>query len=237
MLFRLKNLVLAPRAAIRRRRYRGTDPIGVSLMEHFRYTDPIFSHFAAIVERPDLLIDFPLDDASVVWDVGGHVGEWCAPMAQRYGCRVEVFEPSPVALETLERVAAEHERVRLHPFGVAAVDTTMQIAHKGPGSSLYDTSDEWDKATVEVRDVVSVLDELGDDRIDLIKMNIEGGEYDVLERLLAAGRLVDGEHYVIQYHEWLPKAYWRRWRIRRGMRRTHRLVWDYPFVWEYWVRR
>lgn len=236
MLYESKNLVLRPRAWWRRRKYRGTDPIGIALMEHFRYTDPIFDHFAAIVEKPDLLLDFPLTAESTVFDVGGHVGEWCAPMSHRYGCRIEVFEPSPRALETLSPVVDSLTGVTVHPYGLSGASAMAALADKGPGSSTYDTDTRWTRTAVELRDVVGVLADLGDPHIDLMKINIEGGEYDLLERLLDSGRIGVCDRYVIQFHEWLPRAYWRRWRIRQRLRSTHRCRWNHPFVWEYWER-
>ncbi len=49
--------------------------------------------------------------------------------------------------------------------------------------------------------------------------------------------LPDVRLFLIQFHEWLPGAYYRRWKIRSKLRKTHRLKWDYHFVWECWERK
>jgi len=42
---------------------------------------------------------------------------------------------------------------------------------------------------------------------------------------------------MVQFHEWHPKAYRRRWAIRKVLRRSHREVWCYPWIWELWEWR
>jgi Methyltransferase FkbM domain len=90
---------------------------------------------------------------------------------------------------------------------------------------------------VEIRDVAPVFAELDAERIDLLKMNIEGAEFDVLERLAETGWIDRIDELLIQFHDWAPAAPRRRRMIRRVLARTHTEVWNYPWVWERWVRR
>ena len=130
-------------------------------------------------------------------------------------------------------------------LGLGGADARLTLLQKGLGSTLYaEAGDDLEnnaqatgRVEVQVRDIVSVLDELGLDNVDLLKLNIEGGEYDVLERLLDTGRMASIDCLMVQFHEWLDRATWRRFRIRQRLRRTHREVWNYPFVWEQWVRK
>jgi hypothetical protein len=90
---------------------------------------------------------------------------------------------------------------------------------------------------VTIVDVAGAFDELGLDRIDLLKLNIEGGEYDVLDRLHETGRLPRIDQILVQFHEWHPHAHRRRRAIRAALRDTHVEEWDYPWVWERWRLR
>jgi len=74
------------------------------------------------------------------------------------------------------------------------------------------------------------------DEIDVLKINIEGGEYDLIDRLDQAGWLPRIRIVLVQFHEWHPKAYRRRRTNRRALQRHHREVWGYPWVWEQWQR-
>lgn len=209
----------------------------MALLEHFGYSKAIYRQIAASVANPSLLFDFPLTSGDVVYDVGGYEGDWCLGIAARSsGAEIHVFEPSPGALARLERNTVGHADVHIHRYGLGASSRTASIAAKGPGSSLYDTGTEWTRAEVEIRDVVDVVRELGHDRIHVLKLNIEGGEYEVLERMIDTGLTARVDSLLIQFHEWLPRAYTRRRAIRSGLRTTHRLVWDHPWIWERWDR-
>jgi hypothetical protein len=41
----------------------------------------------------------------------------------------------------------------------------------------------------------------------------------------------------IQFHDFVPGAVAQRAALHKGLSRTHRLTYDYPFVWENWRRR
>ena len=82
-----------------------------------------------------------------------------------------------------------------------------------------------------------VLDSCGIERVDLCKVNIEGGEYDLFDRLIECDWTSRITNLSIQFHEWHPNAYRRRRAIRRALQRTHTEVWNYPFVWELWQAR
>ena len=76
---------------------------------------------------------------------------------------------------------------------------------------------------VQIRDVAAVLDELGHTRIDYMKINIEGAEYDLLERMFETGWAHRVRYFLIQFHEWYGNAaHLRRWRIQRRLRQDPR---------------
>jgi FkbM family methyltransferase len=233
----LKRLVLRPHTAYMRRRTRDLDHVSRSILEAQYYRPTMYRFLAASAEEPDILVDFDLDERSIVLDVGAYVGDWSAAVASRYGARVYAFEPVPHAAATMRDRFAGDPHVTCFELGLGAVDERVDLALDGPGSSRYSASGLFGTATVEIRDVVAVLDELGLDRVDLLKCNIEGAEYDLFDRLIEAGWLPRIGIVAVQFHEWHPRAYTRRRAIRRALARTHDEVWDYPFVWERWRRR
>jgi FkbM family methyltransferase len=207
-------------------------------MLELHYYRPAFYRFiGANMENPNILFEAPLDSSSVVLDVGAHVGDWTATMKDRYDPHVWLFEPDPESIPTLEARFAGDPKVHLASYGLHGEDAVLELEQKGMGSSVFagHAPSSGQRVTVRLRDVAAVLQEIGRRPIDLLKLNIEGGEYDVLERIIATGWTAHIRCILVQFHEWLDDAHFRRFKIQRALRRTHRLEWDHPFVWEKWM--
>jgi FkbM family methyltransferase len=207
------------------------------MLELHAYGRPIYDFIEATAAKPDILVDVDVDDRSVVLDVGAYSGDWSEQISQRYGSTIFAFEPDPTAFPKLVERLASHRNTRALSYGLGSRDHVASLALAGPGSSIYGASGAFGSAEVQIRDVASVLDELGVDRVDLIKVNIEGGEYDLFDRLIETSWLHRMRLVSVQFHEWHRRAHSRRRRIRRSLRAAHEQVWNYPWVWEYWRRR
>jgi cell wall assembly regulator SMI1 len=70
--------------------------------------------------------------------------------------------------------------------------------------------------------------------IDLMKVNIEGGEYDLLEHVIATGLIHRVENIQVQFHDFFPDAVRRMAKIHDELTKTHYLTYQYRFVWENW---
>ena len=221
---------------MRRRERKDLDQFERAMLELHYYSRPMSDMRRAMEQKPDLLFDADLDEHSVVLDVGAYHGEWSEVIATRYGATILAFEPDPTSFPHLAARLADRRTVTALEYGLGAADATADLALAGLGSSVFGTHAPLGTTRVRIRDVVSVLADLGLERVDLLKVNIEGGEYDLLDRLLAAGWLPRIRQVMVQFHEWHPKAYRRRRGIRRALRRTHREVWCYPWIWELWRR-
>jgi FkbM family methyltransferase len=235
-LYTTKKAILSPRTAYMRLKAKDMSPFGRRMLEQQYYRRPMYQFMAATVANPDILVEADIDRRSIVFDVGAFVGEWSEKISKRYGSTIYAFEPNPLVRRALSRRLADHPNVVRLEYGLGRVDHTATLAQAGPGSSIYIADPDLDSTDVQIRDVVGVLDELGVPQIDLLKVNIEGGEYDLFERLIEADRLCAIRLVSVQFHEWHPKAYRRRRAIRRALARSHVEAWCYPWVWEYWCQ-
>ncbi len=184
------------------------------------------------------LFAFPLDQQSVVVDVGGYVGIWSEEIVKRYDPRVIIFEPLPRFVHVLREKFSSHPKVTVVPFGLSKQDQAVNfgIREQSSGSGAKGGETE----VVQLRKASSALSELCLDRIDLISMNIEGGEYDVLSELIDSGAIRKCKHVQVQFHEWHPdfkQSHLLRQQLTRALAQTHRLMYCYPFVWEAWERQ
>ena len=230
----MRRLLRLPRASVLRRVERSAPER--AFLEHFSYSRAIYAFLRARAVNPHLTVDFDLDERSVVVDAGAYVGAWTAAMTQRSGSSVYAFEPNPKAFARLNARVTALPNVQVYECGLGARDEKQTLTLQGPGSTVYATSSMHDAAIVEIRDVAAVLDELGIAHVDLLKLNIEGGEYDVLQRLIDTGWSERINVILVQFHEWVPHAHRRRRALRRSLRQTHSQLWRYPWIWEAWHR-
>ncbi len=179
-----------------------------------------------------LRLDYDLDENSIVFDLGGYEGQWASDVFARYRCAVHVFEPVP---EFAERIAARftrNPRILLHRFALAAehgaatitVDADRSSLHGGAGRPVPIALVRADDFLREHRIV----------RVDLMKINIEGGEYDLLEHLIEAGLVPRIRDLQVQFHDFVEDAARRMAAIQRRLAETHAPTYQYPFVWENW---
>ena len=151
---------------------------------------------------------------------------------------MHIFEALPGYIEHIQEKFATNRKVKVHPYGLFERDTSETLTVVGPGSSLYNSRSNGDQkpnsVNVQLRDIKGVMDEIGAERIDLLKINIEGAEFPLLKRLIDAGYLHRFDHIMVQYHEFAPYANWQRFVINKRLAESHHRVWNYPFVWEKW---
>jgi len=241
-----KRMLLRPVTAWRRRRASRLGPINHAVWEAMGYSRAMRGFYFAFRADPDLLVDADLPDGAVVLDVGAYEGEWSARLLARVDARgvadvqIHAFEPERGAIQRLAPAVAGDPRVVMHPFGLAGRDRVEALTVAGPGSSVFDnrtTAASVASTDVKLRDVDAVLTQLAVDRIDLVKINIEGGEYELLDRMHETGWLARTGPLIVQFHEFAPGAYAARRRNRRQLSDTHRCTWEYPWVYERWDPR
>jgi len=178
-----------------------------------------------------------------VLDVGAYEGKWSARVLARadarevHDLRVHAFEPERGAIQRFRETVGQDPRVEVHPFGVGGRDRIEPLSVGGPGSSVFTNPAvpaSFGTEQVELRDIDAVLTSLAVTRIDLVKINIEGGEFELLDRLHETGWLARTGPVIGQFHEFAPDAYRARRRNRRQLSKTHRCTWNHTWVFERW---
>jgi FkbM family methyltransferase len=148
-----------------------------------------------------------IDPGELVVDVGANVGYMTSLAAARAGAggRVMAFEPHPVLFEMLTANIARWNgaavaRVEPHQLALSDHAGTAELNaghsfHANMGLSSLETSAEATSEDVLVPVEVKRLDEvIGDERIGLMKIDVEGHEPGVLrgsQRLLESGLIRD----------------------------------------------
>jgi FkbM family methyltransferase len=112
-------------------------------------------------------------------------------LIERFGCDVYVFDFTPRAVRYAESVGHGQPKLHFYPWGLWNEDTTLEFfAPRDPSHVSYSAKNlQRTNQTIQapVRTVASVANELGHDRIDLLKLDIEGAEIEVVASLLESG--------------------------------------------------
>lgn len=191
----------------------------------------------------DRRYDYPdITPRDIVIDAGAYQGNWSRAIADKYHCTVWAFEPvARFYKQACDRnIGCDH--VVLFDAGLGAAFCSPQFNVRNDSSGLYATSDE--KESVRILPVVQTL--LGDPGtvFALLKLNVEGMEYEILEAILDAGCARNFRHYQIQFHAIPGSNFTVRWQtIRNRLSETHELEYAEPDMafhegtWEGWKPR
>lgn len=183
-----------------------------------------------------LRLDYPLCDSSIVFDVGGYLGDYAELVNRKYGCRVYLFEPVPFFYDECVRKFHGNTQIKCLNYGLSAVSGLFEMYVDGDTSSFEKKSGMCQHKT-QLRSITDVVAELGLKEIDLVKINIEGGEYELLPLIISSGLVNNINYLQVQFHDFVVGAADKRWFIRELLRDTHYEMWNYDFVWESWARR
>jgi FkbM family methyltransferase len=177
--------------------------------------------------------EYDLTADSLVMDLGGYRGQWSSDIFSRYLCTIYVFEPVRFYAERIQNRFAGNPKIHVLPFGLGGSSRKEMISVNEDSSSIF--RDFNDKQEVEIVDCSTWLRNENITSVDLMKVNIEGGEYELLERLIETALIGIVRNLQVQFHEISQESRVRMERIQNELRNTHSLTYQYPFVWENWV--
>jgi FkbM family methyltransferase len=169
---------------------------------------------------------------STIVDVGAYNGVWALEMAKKYGCTVLAFEPvHKFWLEASARCSMYPNIILAHA-GLGDRYRQVEFGVQDNSSGEFAGSAEREIVTIHPCDILENMPQF-----PLIKINIEGGEFALLEDILAKGRANWFRNLQIQFHTCAPDWQARYHAIAAGLSKTHELTWRTPFIWENWRLR
>jgi FkbM family methyltransferase len=177
-----------------------------------------------------------LNSKSFVISAGaGHDISFELELVSRTGCRLVLLDPSPTGCETVSKVQLPSAMI-FEP--VALSDRVGRILLAKP---LKDSEGSWRIPTDGNGDempctmISEIMMQYSVEVLDLLKIDIEGFEYQVLEDIIR--RQVPVRQICVEIHEgWeFKKTHLDRWVLiwklhRSGFRLIHHLGWDHTFL-------
>lgn len=181
-----------------------------------------------------LRVEYALNRDSTVLDLGGFEGNWAGEIHERYGCQVLVFEPVQEYAEAIAQRFRGNSQIQIFPYGLAGSTRRERIGLCSDSSSMFITAEQTQE--IELVDAAEWFSQHPIADIALMKVNIEGGEYELLERLIETGLVKKIRDIQVQFHDFSPDSLARMEAIQRALQATHTPTWQYQFVWENWRR-
>jgi FkbM family methyltransferase len=123
----------------------------------------------------------------------GGVGEnisFDLELVGKYGCDVYAFDPTPRAIKFVES-APRPVAFHFIPYGIWSAETSLRFyVPRNPlhvSHSAVNLQKTAEFFTAKCKPISSIMKELNHERLDLLKLDIEGAEYAALEDILSNG--------------------------------------------------
>ena len=128
-------------------------------------------------------------------------------MIEKFGVNIEAFDPTPKSIQWI-REQNLPKGFNFHPIGIAAINGKIEFTL--PDNSDYISGSinnllgsKGEKIQVPVKDLSSLMNDLNHNYIDILKMDIEGSEYEVIDNILSNGIQIN--QILIEFYHRFPK--------------------------------
>jgi FkbM family methyltransferase len=171
-------------------------------------------HEGLVFVEPNFIYRPDLSEDSVVIDAGcSYQADFSLSLMKRHGVRAFGIDPTRKHQDALERIAGQHPGRFSHmPWAIAAADGTLTFHESriNESGSLFEDhvnvlSDDTTRYDVEAVSLGTLISRLHLERVDILKLDLEGAEYDLLERLTARDLepfrqlFIEFHHHAVQH--------------------------------------
>lgn len=152
-----------------------------------------------------------LGKESIVYSLGvGDLIDFDLDLINDHGVTVHAFDPTPFAEEWVASQSLPEEFV-FHAWAAAGEDGSLRLYRRvstrgkasqvmwTAGSDAGDTDDFIDAPAYTIR---TIMDKLGHEDVDLLKIDVEGAEYDILDSLQDVEFLP--KQLLVEFHHRFP---------------------------------
>lgn len=172
---------------------------------------------------------FTADQTGII--LGGFQGISAKKWLERYDLKLIIVEPVSKYCNQLKRKFVNNPEVTILNMAAGSRKGNRKIIVNGDRTSFFEKNG--DIQEVVTLDVCSII-EMAESPIAFLEINIEGGEYEVLARLIETGQIRKIGRLFIQFHDVNSDSSIDREVIESKLALTHSLIFDYLWVWQYW---
>ncbi|HIE59432.1 MAG TPA: FkbM family methyltransferase [Hydrogenothermaceae bacterium] len=139
-------------------------------------------------------------DSPIIYDCGANIGMSCLYFKKLYpNSKIKAFEADPKLVKTLRKNLAKNRILE----GIEIIDKAVWIDYNGvefsvegaDAGSIYGSRNKIKVASIRLKDFLET-----EERIDMLKIDIEGAEYEVLKD--CKNSLNKVKNLFVEYHSW-----------------------------------
>ena len=169
----------------------------------------------------------------IVIDIGTYKGEYADLITKRFNCNVFCYEPDTQLYKELLIKFGVFPKVTLNNIAIGEAGTRkLYLSKNRLANSFYR---EWAKSMlfIEVNTVPLSSIMRNFPKVDILKLNCEGAEYEILDDLIKNDMLGWFGEILIQFHKTENKK--RKWDLETKLEESFDKVYDYKI--QLWRKR
>ena len=144
-----------------------------------------------------------------------------------------MFEPVTEFFEVIKNRFKNNSKIKVFNFGLSDSNTTVEIGLDADRTSIH-SIDGKNIETIKLKKIDEVMLNNNVEYVNLLKINIEGGEFPLLKYCIINKLTNKFENIQVQFHTFVNFAVQKRAAIQKKLNETHFLTYNYNFVWENW---
>lgn len=177
-----------------------------------------------------LRLDYNLNENSIIFDIGSYKGNWAEKIFNKYNCYIFMFEPVKEYYEICVEKFKNNEKIKIFNYGLSNLNCNTLISKDEDASSINKQDSELE--SIHIYKFSKIVKELNISNIDLMKINIEGEEYNLLKNILSTGVRIN--NLQIQFHNFVDDANSLRNNIYKLLEEKYFITYRFDWIWENW---
>ena len=192
---------------------------------------------------------YNFDESSTIIDLGAYTGEWAKLITTKFNCKVHSYEAVKRYFDKIQ-----HPNIIAYHYGVTCNTGVDYIHVCDEGSAIEKLSEHKKKndldssyqnnikshsniplEQINTIDINEVLNKFK--HVDLLKINIEGGEYEILEKMCNTNTINNVQHLQVQFHNFVEDAQAKYDDIVTKLQETHTCNFDSMWRWSFWTKK
>ena len=149
-----------------------------------------------LFNKENLKYRIKLSNDGLVLDIGGYMGEFTSKLSRlNPNMTFIIYEPVPIFYDGCLTRFKMKNNISVLPYGVTSNGRNIDLAIDGPRTKSDDVGDD---PIFPSKSMIDILNNL--DQVELLKMNIEGLEYECLYSIIVSGHIKKINYLLIQFH-------------------------------------